>query len=527
MAESGALREMLAFFGVDVDDKAVERADKGMNKLGETALKVGELMAEAFAVREVYEFISGQIEMATQLSHTSEVLGITVGDLQAFQYAASIAHLSADEATTALRFLNKATGEAASGNKEAAASFAKLGVTIRDSNGHVRATQDILSDVADGFTKLPSAQERAAAAMGIFGRAGQQLIPLLNKGSQGINELYTEFEKLGGGIDEEFIQSAEEAEHQLKKFDLASRGLKTSLSAELLPVVTWLASEATEFAIGLRKMGENSYFAQTALWTLATVSGVIVAAWAAANIEIFLAVAALALLILAVDDVYTFFKGGDSLIGRFFDSLGGAGTQDQVRQFFKDLKGDFDKIWVVVDTELIPALGRFWTATQSEEGKKSLVDMKTLLHDAATVADKLAAAIAKVAHWAAVASDAMAKLKGGKDIAALDKVDRAAALPTGTTSSLASGIFSAFHALTQTGGIARAAGEGIEHLAAPLVPAARASFTGDINHERTVHVTVKGGNSPHETGAAVAGGVNGALDDELATAFRSLVGGGH
>ena len=323
---AGALREMLAFFGVEVDDKQLDGAGKKMERLVGVAEKAAGLIGLAFGLREVGEFITGQVEAAATLAHTSDMLGIAVGDLQAFQYAAATAGISAEESTNAIRFLNKNIGEAATKGGDGAAAFSKLGVQLKDASGKIRPTNDIIADVADGFAKLPDPAVKTATAMGIFGRAGARMIPLLNKGSAGLAELSKEFEELGGGIDEEFIAAAEDAEHQMAKMDLASKGLKSTLASALLPTFVKVVGWVTQTVASLRAFSEHSYIVQTGLSTLGVVALGLVAIWGVLNFEILLVVLAIGLLVLIVDDVYTAFKGGRSVIGDFLDSIFGLGA---------------------------------------------------------------------------------------------------------------------------------------------------------------------------------------------------------
>lgn len=500
---------MLAFFGVQVEDKPLHQAGEKMDQLAEQAQKLGEILAEAFAIREVGEFVHGQIEAGAQLAHTSEILGLTTGDLQAFQYAAANAGLGVDEANNALRFLNKTTGEALSGNAEAAKSFSKLGVELRDTAGHARPVQDVLADVADGFVRLPDPASRTAAAMGIFGRAGAQLIPLLNKGSKGIDELYGEFTKLGGGLDEEFVAQAEEAEHQLIGLKTAMSGLSSTVTSYVLPAVTEAVQWLTDAASALREVTHHSDIVQNTLWTLAGVSGVLAAIWLAMNFEILLLVAAFALLALVVDDVITFFEGGDSVVGRFFDSLGGDGSQDEVKSFFKDLWKQLVDVKDVIVGELWPAVVSLWRSFQDKSASDSTLDLKATLGDVSSIIHLAASGMETLARWAAKAAAALEKVRA---LHAL--VDTAGDLAAGNVGNAAGGALGGLYNDLSTGVgqmLGGAGGGGVV-----------------INHERTVNVNVQGGQDPASTGEAVGGGVEDALGEELARTYRAIaVGGGH
>ena len=165
MAESGALRELIAFLGFDVDAKPLEKADERLKGTLETAKRVAETFAALWAGNEIAEFIAGQIEMGAQLEHTSEMLGIGTDDLQAFQYAAATVGVDTEGATTALRFLNRTLGEAKSGNAEAAQAFAKMHVATKNADGSSRGMADTLADVANYFEKTTDPALRTAMAM--------------------------------------------------------------------------------------------------------------------------------------------------------------------------------------------------------------------------------------------------------------------------------------------------------------------------------------------------------------------------
>src|SRR5579859_7174322 len=107
MPESGALRELVAFLGFDVDDKPLEKADERLKSTLELGKKVVETFALLWAGSEITEFIKGQVELGAQLEHTSAMLGIGTDDLQAYQYAAATVGVGTEEANTSLKFLNR------------------------------------------------------------------------------------------------------------------------------------------------------------------------------------------------------------------------------------------------------------------------------------------------------------------------------------------------------------------------------------------------------------------------------------
>jgi hypothetical protein len=50
----------------------------------------------------------------------------------------------------ALQRFTRRTAEAAQGTGEAKDAFAQMGIALRDQDGHLRRSEDLLTDVADG-----------------------------------------------------------------------------------------------------------------------------------------------------------------------------------------------------------------------------------------------------------------------------------------------------------------------------------------------------------------------------------------
>lgn len=147
-------------------------------------------------------------------------IGVNTTALQQYRFMAGQVGISNDEMDKGLTQLTRRIGEAIAGNEKQAGAFSKLGVSLVDVNGKARDTDAVFADVAEAISKLPSAQERAAASASVFGaRIGQTLLPALELGKKGILEYQAVAEKAGIIISEETIQSAGATADALKKQD--------------------------------------------------------------------------------------------------------------------------------------------------------------------------------------------------------------------------------------------------------------------------------------------------------------------
>ena len=391
---SGALRELVAFLGFQVDDSGIKQGERSLDAfLGKAKAAAGALVG-ALGIEKLGEWLESQIQMGATLEHTSEMLGIGIDDLQRFQYAARTVGIANEDAAHALGIFNKTIGEAVGGNEEAAKTFAKLHVTLKNANGTTRATSDIMADAADAFSKLPGAAEKSDVAMKLFSRSGLRMIPIFNKGRAGLEALGAEFDATGGAMSEQFVRDAEEAEHQIVRFHATSQGLEHTLAAGLLPIVSDLAQWTGKVVMQIRDWTKNTHIARNVIIALTAAAAAAVLVWGIMNIEVLLVVAALALLALAVDDVITFFEGGNSVLGKFLDKLFGVGKSkeiaQQVRDAWKEVSDAFGKLWDAVK-DLGPSLKDLFDTFTKNSG--DVKDAKSGIQGIADAAVSLANAL--------------------------------------------------------------------------------------------------------------------------------------
>lgn len=533
-----ALREILAAFEIKVDDKALKDLEGGLDGTLEKLKGVAAAFTGGLLVNEVGEFINHQIELGSQINDTAEKLGVGTEELQQFQYAAKLSGVEAESAAQSLGFLNKNIGGALGGNKELVKTFADLKVPLKDAGGNVRELGDVLPDIADGFGKLKSQQEKTAVAMSIFGRSGAALLPILNQGSDGLEDLYKEFDRLGGSLTEDFIHGADEAGDELDKLKFSFEGLKSRIAVAVFPTLitltkflegvsgslVQLSKETNVIKVGLLALGGASGFG--ALRILASLSKSLgftakAAEGAGGAIKaIFnlgfkggIILAALVGIGLVAEDIYTLFTGGQSAIGEWLDKFGGLGT---AKALVDETTGAFRQLGqAIVDAGLTSAAFK----SDAYIAFKWVFDyvigaVVQLIEWFGDLAKGIGWVIDAVGSIQIKKSDGKAFDKAGSDIFAEKRARRAAqGLPEFTGKDTIGGLDPGSN-LPAT---------------VPLPPGMRpkgTSATGGnagASISNTVSVVVQGGNSPQETGRNVSQGVKDALAGQNNDALNAML----
>lgn len=206
-------------------------------------------MFGALAVDQIVQVAKAGLEYASSLGEVASQLGVTTKALQEYRYAASQAGIEQGEMDQALSQLTRRLGDAAQGSKSINAAFDRLGVSIRDANGHVIDAGDAIPLIADGLQKIESPAERAAILVDLFGKAGQKLAPLLEGGSAGVNDLREAAQKLGIVLSEKQIQDADETADKLS-------ALKQVLEAKIAGAVTDNTQSILDLVDALTKLVE-------------------------------------------------------------------------------------------------------------------------------------------------------------------------------------------------------------------------------------------------------------------------------
>jgi hypothetical protein len=207
---------------------------------------IAQKIAAVFTVDKLVEFSASTIEAAASMSHFSESTGIAVESLSGLQFAAAASGVGSDALQTSLKKLNVSIADAASSaSSKAALAFNAMGVSIKNADGSTKDAGTVIDSVADKFANYGDGANKVALATDLFGKAGENLIPLLNKGSSGIDALKDSAAAAGAVLSGPTAAAAEEFSNKmlLLKTTLVD-GVGVQLESRLLPLLNDLGTEA-------------------------------------------------------------------------------------------------------------------------------------------------------------------------------------------------------------------------------------------------------------------------------------------
>ena len=174
---------------------------------------------------------------ADALNDLSQKLGMSVQQLASYKLAAEQSGTSLEQIGRGIKALSGqmlAHGDA----------FRKMGIDTQDADKALR-------QLADVFSAMPDGMEKTALATKLFGRAGQDLIPMLNLGSRGLAEAAEKSQKYAEAM-AILAPQADKLGDTISELQITAQALGANLAIAVVPKLNDVAGA---MAIAAREGG--------------------------------------------------------------------------------------------------------------------------------------------------------------------------------------------------------------------------------------------------------------------------------
>ena len=200
------------------------------------AVSIGAVVAAAkLAVTEV----AALGERAERISNIAQSAGVSVAAIQGLQAALENAGIPAEALTMAFRTLNRAIADQDPALKT-------LGITTKDTFEAFQQLSDLFARSADGPNKT-------AIAVKLLGRSGQELIPVMNDGSDAIQRAIDRARDLGIAFSDDAVAGLVAADNAFDELRNRVDGLKNQLTLLAVPAVSGAVEQLNELlAVALK-----------------------------------------------------------------------------------------------------------------------------------------------------------------------------------------------------------------------------------------------------------------------------------
>jgi hypothetical protein len=192
-------------------------------------------------------------KQAEALDHLSQKTGISTRTLQSWSVIMAQNNFQAESLTAGMRTLSKQVIDAQDPSSKAAAAFEEMGLSIEN----LGSTESVIRAVADRFKDMADGPEKARMAIQLFGKAGLELVPILNKGAKAFDESRKDAERFGLVLSTTQMDALTAADDAVDRLGASFDGLKTRIALVFANNVTSGINALTEGMVKLTTITTN------------------------------------------------------------------------------------------------------------------------------------------------------------------------------------------------------------------------------------------------------------------------------
>jgi hypothetical protein len=257
--------------GLTAPIRSLDDLQKAASKL-RPAMMAMAATAGAAAVYMANKFL----DTADAANKSAQATGLTAEAFTSLSYAANLGGVSTEAFEKSLVKLAKGMNDTAAGTGSTADTFARLGVSVSNADGTLRATDQVMMDIAERFAGMQDGAAKTAAAVELFGKSGQQMIPVLNAGAAGLKEMQAEADALGVTISGDSAAASERFNDAMQKLQSSTQGVANVVMAQLVPSMASMAEQLVEVE---KKSGFVRDAAGVLVGIIKALAGGVVVAW--------------------------------------------------------------------------------------------------------------------------------------------------------------------------------------------------------------------------------------------------------
>ena len=239
LSKTGTAAKNLASGGLKVLGGVASGAAAGVTAVETAAVAAG---------KELYDMAKETAAVGDNIDKMSQRLGLSAEAYQEWEYVLSQSGVEIDRVQTGMKTLTNTIDDAKNGADKAITKFERLGITQKDLANKSR--EEIFAKTISGLQQMTDDTEKAALANDLFGKSGQEIIPLLNQSSESTEALIQKAHDLGLIMSDEAVQASVAFTDSLDSLNRATEGVKNRLSAEFLPGITEVIDGLTGLLTG-------------------------------------------------------------------------------------------------------------------------------------------------------------------------------------------------------------------------------------------------------------------------------------
>src|ERR1700722_7160157 len=219
-------------FGASLEKliEGVDGAKSAIEGLKAYVEKIGELVTLGFGADAVAEFVSKMAELGEQTARSVAILGISTKSVQELGFIAKVTGGDSQSLALSMERLQVNLQKAQAGTGPAAAALNALGLSAKHLIG--LSIDEQMNKIADAVSKFADGGNKTAIVMELLGRGGAQMIPVLDQGRAGLDELRQAADQSGAVMTTQTVAALSSVQRGLVTMKASVIGLSGALVGE-------------------------------------------------------------------------------------------------------------------------------------------------------------------------------------------------------------------------------------------------------------------------------------------------------
>lgn len=268
-----SLTQQLTGATVEASDKAGQESGGKFASSMAKKIAVGSV-AVAGAVTGVGAALVGTASKTAaygdQIDKASQKLGVSSTFYQEWEAVLQHSGTSMDKMGASFKKLATASQDASADQQ---AAFAKLGMSMDDVAK--MSPEELFTNVISGLQGMENGTERTAVATQLLGKGAMEMGALLNTSAEDTQAMIDTVHNLGGVMSEDAVKASARYQDSLQDMQTAFSGVKNTIGAQLLPVLSDLMDKTAEFVSGTDISAAGDMF----MTVFAGIGGAVNLAW--------------------------------------------------------------------------------------------------------------------------------------------------------------------------------------------------------------------------------------------------------
>lgn len=244
------------------EEKASGLANSMTKGVG-TAAKWGAGIAAAGAAGAGALFATANkaAEATDKIDKMSQKIGISRQAYQEYSYILGQNGADVDKLQVGMKNLTQRMSESAAGTGKGAEAFERLGVSATNLDGSLKSQEQVFEEITKKLMELPPGAEKSQLAFELFGKAGQDLMPMLNGTASDFDKLKQSAHDMGLVMSDETIAAGVKFGDTLDDVKKSLGAVVTNIGAQLLPIfqamLEWVMAHMPEIQAIIKTVFEG------------------------------------------------------------------------------------------------------------------------------------------------------------------------------------------------------------------------------------------------------------------------------